>query len=72
MCSNSQLQHAQTPSGSQRSPPTWNMMLAKRKVGANWPTMEGDLSLGCGNSARPTSQLQGKAGQAEDGAGRVR
>ena len=34
-------------------------MLAKRKVGANWPTMEGDLSLGCGNSASPTSQLQG-------------
>ena len=41
--------------------PTWNMMLAKRKVGANWPTMDGDLSLGWGNSARPTSQLRGRA-----------
>lgn len=37
----------------------WNMMLANRKVGANWPIMEGDLAVGCGNCARPTSQLQG-------------
>lgn len=35
--------------------PTWNMMLANRKVGANWPIMEGDWAAGCGYCAISTS-----------------
>lgn len=41
--------------------PTWNMMEANRKVGANWPMSDGDLTLGCGNRATPTDQLRGRS-----------
>ena len=59
--------------GGQREGPqglTWNMMEAKRKVGANRPIMEADLAAGCGNWARLTPQLQaGQAGGARQARG---